>query len=298
MTEPNPCPLCDKPIADTAYVCHACAKRLARDLLRTGLRWDSIEDAIGRRLIVERAGATKRTDRHALAGPWCYGGGHDCGHPSCHQVWLSRITSRQEPPLAHEDPLLVSPEAIEAADVARNVFTTWALHVADERGIGTPADRLPTVLSWLAHQATWLAHRVEAVEAFDELADAVAVVERAIDTTSRRVYLGPCDVCQRDLYASPGKDEAECKPCALIYPVQARRDWLLEKAEDRLERGAEVCRALRNFGVDVTPARLKMWAQRGRIVARGRDTLGRPLYRVGDVIAVAHRMATGRAEAV
>lgn len=152
MTETAPggpmqyvCPRCDRPIHDTAYVCSGCSRHLAKTLLRLALRWDALEDAIGRRLIVDHPpGKSRERERRTYSGPWCWGAGMDCGHQSCAFIWRSVVTSREEGPLAHEDPGLISPAASEAAWAAENAVTTWARHVSEERGIPIPVDPEPT----------------------------------------------------------------------------------------------------------------------------------------------------------
>ena len=139
------CPRCDRPIHDTAYVCSHCARYLAKMLLRTALRWDAIEDAIGRRLIVDHPPSKprERQARHVYSGPWCWGG-NECEHQSCAYVWRSVITRRAEDPIGREEPGIISPDASHSAWAARNVFTTWARHVCEERGILLPVDPEPT----------------------------------------------------------------------------------------------------------------------------------------------------------
>jgi hypothetical protein len=284
----NPCPLCGKPIADTAYVCHHCGALLALAILRTALLWESLEDAIGRRLRVDHpSAAPKLVERTPHAGPWCYGAHHGCQHESCRTVWYSR--DRTEPPLPHEDSGTLSIEASEAGWAAHNTITTWARHIIETRGLDTP--RTPQgACNLLARNAAWLAHRPEAGEAFDELTAAAYVVRATVDTHAARIFLGPCDQCRRDLYAQVGKAEVECKPCMLIYPVQARRELLLTQAEDRLERAVTIAAMLTTYGEPINASRIRQWAKRGRIEQRGSDWSGHPLYRIGDALHLMRAM--------
>jgi hypothetical protein len=100
-------------------------------------------------------------------------------------------------------PLGYRPMAAEVADVlgltlasaARDLALTGRAPRAD-----VPTD--PTLLAgWLLDQREAL--RWEHVIA-DEVRYAVGVTRRAIDRPPERVYLGPCDRCTHDLYASPG----------------------------------------------------------------------------------------------
>jgi len=143
---------------------------------------------------------------------------------------------------------------------------------------------IPTTLAFLAAHAEWMMHRPEAEDIYGELTYATGLIAQVIDVHASQSYAGPCDVCKRDMYATVGAEEVECKPCALVYDMKDRREWLLKAAEDRLERAADISRAVAGFGYDVTRLRIGKWAQRGQIVAHSRDEAGRPLYRVGDVI--------------
>ena len=128
-----------------------------------------------------------------------------------------------------------------------------------------------------------LAHREDGLEAFDELAYAAALVERAVDIPGARVYAGPCDVCGKDLYAEPGAAHVSCRPCGIQLDMEIRRGWLLKTAEDRLEGAATCARVLTGFGERVTPELIRQWAKRKVITPRVMDPNGQPLYRVGDV---------------
>lgn len=99
--------------------------------------------------------------------------------------------------------------AADVRDGVRNVVTTWARMVLDERlalpieqriltGIrdlpgGPPADT-PGLLRWLAGQCEWLRHQAYGAEALDELDDAAGMVAPAVDRPAMRtrVAVGPC----------------------------------------------------------------------------------------------------------
>jgi hypothetical protein len=145
---------------------------------------------------------------------------------------------------------------------------------------------VPAALLYLATRTHWLAHHQAAEEAFDELEHVVGLIETTIDIPVAGTYAGPCNVCRADMYAKPDAQTVECRPCNLTYDMAARREWLLSSAEDRLERSTDVARALVAYGRSITRKRIDVWASRGQLPAKGKDASGRPLYRVGDVIAL------------
>lgn len=287
MSDDKPqCPACGRDIADTAYVCHACARHLAKRLLRVARIWPAIEDACGRLSRRTVAGA-QRKPLPPIAGPSC----QECGHTSCHQASLTQDLAElrahrdatAEHRLAHEDPGPIDPAAIEAKDVAESTIATWARHVCETRNITPPAG-IRAALVFLARQADWLMHRREAEEALDEITAACQKAESVVDNIGVDLaFCGPCDVCGRDLFASAGASEAYCRPCDLLYPLDARRALLVEQVDSQLMPAAEMAAALTSTGSPVSRALIQNWADRGRLIPRGHDVLGHRLYAVRDV---------------
>ena len=139
-------------------------------------------------------------------------------------------------------------------------------------------------LRYIADNTSWLAHHPDADQAFDELEHIAALVDSAIDTTPPKMYAGPCDVCRKDMYADPEAGVVECKVCQLVYPMEGRRDHLLSLVADQLDTASNISAAIADLGENVTPEVIRKWAQRGRLIAKGRDHRGHPTYRVGDVL--------------
>lgn len=140
----QPCPRCGKPIADTGYVCHACTREI-RDMLRwTAEQLDDgeLDTTIGRQTRTNLGViAPKPVDRAIYAGPWCYGGGHDCGHYSCRLIWFSIVTHRIEDPLPHEDAGVLNAEASETGWIVQHTARAWADFIHSERGSLIPVER-------------------------------------------------------------------------------------------------------------------------------------------------------------
>jgi hypothetical protein len=141
-----------------------------------------------------------------------------------------------------------------------------------------------TPLLYLADHTEWLAHHRDAEAAFDELEHICALVDTMIDSRPASIYAGPCDVCRRDMYAKQDADVAECKLCNITFPMAERREKLLESVADQLETAANISAAVTDLGEPVTPEVIRKWAERGRLIPKGKDHRGRPMYRVGDVL--------------
>lgn len=188
--------------------------------------------------------------------------------------------------------------------LVREAAVTWKHAVAQRcpRGScstcwpGEPSGPLVDALRFVARHADWLMHRPEAEQAYDELTAVVEGARRTIDTRGGQQYAGPCDVCERDMYAATGAAVVECKPCGVSHDMADRREWLLSAAEDRLATAAELARAVSGLGQPVTAATIRQWASRGRLAAHGMDGT-RPRYRVGDVTQLVRESAQRRADA-
>jgi hypothetical protein len=196
-----------------------------------------------------------------------------------------------------ERPLPIRLHAMEARRDLNTTLASWAMHIAGRleglEGDGWTELRLAAFL--LDNLNTILTDPAAGMIA-DEIGYARNMAQRAIDKPEPRVYAGPCEVCEMDMYARPSAAEVACKnpDCGAIYPIEARRRWLLGKAEDQLLTAIGLSRALPGLlGQPLTADMVKGYARRGRLAQhpplpkRPRD----PLYRVGDVIDLLNEIA-------
>lgn len=217
-----------------------------------------------------------------------------------------------------ETPLAFGFEAGDATWAAANTLTTWARHCAETRGIELPKVRVRTLAClhttcravrlhralgptcsrkdpsehpmavaalWLVGQLDWLRHRQEAAEAWDELDYAARLIVRTVDNRPDRWYAGPCgeDGCTHELEPIAGAKVIRCPACGAEHDAKARREWLLDQAEDQLAGAAWLAVTLTRLGRPVTAAVIRKWGERGRLLAHGHDAAGRSLYRLGEV---------------
>lgn len=136
----------------------------------------------------------------------------------------------------------------------------------------------------------WLLTRLDGAAARPWAADLmqlVAVIESCeliIDRPEEKTYAGPCEECTTDLYVQHGLGSVQCEGCGKTYDVQQRRDWLLDVVYDRLASTVEIARALSSLELPITADLISQWRHRKRLLPKGYDKRGAPLYRVGDVI--------------
>jgi hypothetical protein len=227
----NPCAVewCDRPVGD-GHVCQRCCDRLSVALGDVGALWVELD------LVLTRQ--ARYSDPEGRGG---------------------------------DKALPFNPTASELGWVLRNTLGTWCRLIAEERGRILPTTDTPAaVAGWLLHHTGWLRHHRAGAEAVEEITSAVDQIRKAIDRPPGRWFAGPCDECERDLYALDGAASVHCRDCDLIYDVGARREWLLEQANDQLATAAELARAVSWLGTEpLTAERVRKWAERKRIVAKG-----------------------------
>jgi hypothetical protein len=180
----NPCPVCGQPLADTAYVCHVCARTLTRRLLTAAVEWPDLETTLARQDAVQSRPGSAPGDPVAYQGPYCRPW---CEHESCRRAVDTQASAtiaavlrvNGGDPLPHEGALPFSYAAAEAVAVAANTFGVWAHMVSSTRGssrptpVVSPARRPP----------------IEA-EPGDEQVDELERARRR----RRRTYCGCCDL--------------------------------------------------------------------------------------------------------
>ena len=209
---------------------------------------------------------------------------------------LDRVNAEQPGVRASgEAPLPLRIGPMEARRDLTETLRIWVWHVAVRSGVRITK-------TWLNPEnlAGWLTTRIEHVDSdplagtlSDEIGSAVVRGWRTVDKPSERRYAGPCDSCEMDLYAHPHADEITCD-CGATYRVDARRDWLLDQAEDHLLTATEMSRALPGLlPLDpkgrqpvLTAAMIRGWAHRGRLTQHPPHPSQplAPTYRVGDVL--------------
>lgn len=275
---------CNRPVDGQAYACTGCADRAARDLAQIADLADAAHDV-----------ATGQTRR----GPAVHGSGDS-------------------------DRLPIRLAVMARLDSATTAVTTWARHVASERGIHPPSaavgdsagsgawDRvarsgrddlsgpLEVAARWLSSHLEWCRHRREWPELARDLSAAARLVRAIVDRPADRQLVGACE-CEVTLYARPHATVVECPECHRSWDVKASRDALIKNLDDRLLTAAEIAvlALIENPDRNRQHVRrcINVWAGRGAvrgIAQRGQTTDGQPLYQVREVLA---RIAQAEARA-
>lgn len=94
--------------------------------------------------------------------------------------------------------------------------------------------------------------------------------------------------CPEELYLREGASVLRCPTCGTEHDAEARRAYLLGVAEDVLVTTTEACRAVSVYGSgNLSESTVRSWRMRHRLLERGHDADGRPLFRLGDITDLA-----------
>lgn len=249
---------CGKPTRDQAFVCDHCLDQLNQALAETPwLNRELNTTLTGQTGVDYRRGGGSRTAEHRL-------------------------------------PIHLA--ASQAQSHLRATLVAWTRFCHDENvrhqspNSDLPADTVPAMSRYLMWRVDGLGLLDIGPDAVDEITKAVRDGKRVVDRPADKWYVGPCEACGSGMYATPGTATIKCRAplgedfCGHLHDVASRRAALLVEAEDRLASAHNVARAVSWLGATpLTAARVRKWAERDRIFAKGHD--GRsPLYRIGDAI--------------
>jgi len=300
------CVVCERPVPDTAYACPSCALRLAQTLREASGHAEDAEAVLARQtrygsgsrggssdsLPVDLTASTRYAAISLTVGGWMRVLIEE-GYAPEPDAWR---------PLAGA----LCPPARPGDEPRRGNRCTHGSCIAI-RDQGAPS-ALAQALTWLSAHCGQLRKHPAAREAFAELHDACAQLERLVDRPADKVLVGVCD-CGKVLYAALGRTAIRCPdPCGATWNVSDGLDILRKHLDGRLFTAAEAAPlAVRLTGADRSTEQVRKlinaWSARGLIERRGEvivqldgyDEDGLPktrtdgLYRFGDV---ADRLAT------
>lgn len=242
---------CTTEIPDEVYVCDKCLSELDYLLDQFPTLWTELETTLTKQSVFSASGGRKGS----------------------------------------ETPLMFHISASDIAHRINNTLATWARVVMHDYAcpISQPDKVDGALAEWMRDQLPWIARQRFGAEAVQQISDEVRVIFQVIDVPAPQRYLGLCD-CGTALYVTQGATYLPCPNCTLLHDVEAKQNAALLDAEDRLERASVLSRAVTMLGECVTQVHISRWVARGRLLAKGHDREGKPLYRLGDVRALAQEM--------
>lgn len=275
------CVRCGRPMAEQAYADQRCADRAAAQL-------------------AEIADMTQAARDIATGQASHSGGSGGSGKPGSRLPFDLGATAR--------------------LDAVQNELTTWARHVAEERGAHfvsaafeghRVADPIVEAASWLERNLEWLRHRQEIDSFMVDVEVCARVVRGLARGPTEQKYLGPCgaveqiDVttfghqpgsqtmdgptCEGDVYGRVGAKTGACRTCGAEVAQDERRAWLDDVRRDWLFTAKDIADA---YQLNVKT--IRSWHNRGQLAAHGYDPDGSPLHKIGEVLDLAAADAARR----
>ena len=252
------CTTCEKPTPDGVTLCHDDTARLEQDLAELDSVWEDLQTTVA------------RLDRGAAS----VGGGGGGG---------------SRPP--------VNLDALDKAQQLRVVLTGWAQLLPGLRPTGEP----PAVASWLLSRVREIRKQDWAGDLQTELRDALNACRLATDRAAERIRLGPCAdgaagfPCQGTMTAIKGASTGRCRTCGATCDVREWQQWMIREAWAASGALPVILRALKEYGLRITPKDAENWAARGKLLACLHED-GSKTYQARQVHRVATEMHQKRAE--
>ncbi|TSI11958.1 hypothetical protein [Brevibacterium aurantiacum] len=186
-----------------------------------------------------------------------------------------------------EPKLPISETVLEAGDVLRSVLVSWARTTMEERHVPPPAeDTIPALVAYLIYHSEWLGRHPAGDEAEDEIADAVANLERLTDNSGTTIFAGHCPECGQAVYAKDGRTAATCtarnehdESCSTIVDVEAGRLELLTRATDMHASAVDIAAIL-----PVPASTIRQWGRRGHLGGYCDTTTKETRWHIGSVL--------------
>lgn len=245
---------CGKATRDEAYVCDPCGDDLGKAL--GDVPWLDVELEV---TITRQKGAT-------------YDGSNTAGAETPTPVHWAAAEVRQ-----HLHGLLVSWIRMCAEEGVRST---------DHRP-GLPEDNLTAMARWLLWRVDGLQLHEAGSDAVDEITSAVAHCHRLIDRPPERRYIGPCRVCERDMYALTLGTNVTCDGCGATFSVEALRQWMNAQIAGRLVTAHEGAMLLSRFGLETKQGTIDKWRERKRLAEHSHNAKGHRLYLWDELLTLA-----------
>lgn len=200
-----------------------------------------------------------------------------------------------------------------AGDLLRQLHNTlggWVRVLCEDNALLVDvANRIADLARWLGEHEREIRRHEAAGELWAEVHE---LTERAryavLPRGGSRAYLGVCsaplnedddepELCDEDLYAPEGRSTVKCPKCWVTHQVAERRAVMLTAMRGEKLTAAECTRAFAGYrGVELTLARIGMWARRRRIYQHPpREGERSPRYRVAVVRLLIDRAVDAQA---
>lgn len=188
-----------------------------------------------------------------------------------------------------EKRLPINPAVAEHRHQIQHDLVWWSIYVADERGIGQPADGRPaTTAAYLLTHVEWIAARRECAEELPPVLRSLAGRAGGLIDPARKMQTGErCRMLPDGVQRCAGvvtmvirDDEIWSARCDVCGPQEAA-PYMRAKVRDRWVTADRVVTYAASLGHRIGAATVRQWAHRGHIVQE--EAEGRVWYELGSV---------------
>lgn len=189
-----------------------------------------------------------------------------------------------------ERPLPIHAGVYEAKLTLETQLVGWVRDLAERHGEedNLPRDDMGSIAAWLLSRVYRIATHPAAEDIHAEITASVEKLRRFIDLPPDREFVGVCNAngCPGWLYVAAGASNVTCRECGTRHDADESWQRVMDVLEGRLMTTREIAGLATHHGIDRRRAMKLMgtWADRGRLVAAGRNRDGEPLYPFGSML--------------
>jgi hypothetical protein len=228
-------------------------------------------------------------------------------------------------------PLLCNESASRHLDNIHAMLVRWVQDLCETRGVDYPGPRMvprdfigpllegavrghakhtKSAAVWLASHTSAIACDEAAGQCFDDIRNAIVLIESVINRPLPSRFLGPCPallndnygerICNVELTACRDDSYVQCGACKTTHRVDDLHDQQMKTTGAMSFTLSELYRMILPVNQEYVPLRtLQHWVSRGRLVPTGYDAEGEPRFLLDDVRELRRRTpqaaATGAA---
>jgi hypothetical protein len=153
-------------------------------------------------------------------------------------------------------------------------------------------DPVRPVIGWIRENYPAFTRCAQAGQLLAAIDSATERAMTVIDHPADRVFLGRCDRlvdragrrCTAELLAEVDEPTVVCWSCRHAHDVSELQDDLMYRARDYVTHSGRLASLLTLMGIPIAASTIRGYASKRGLKTISTDRLGRPCYRVGDVM--------------
>lgn len=152
-------------------------------------------------------------------------------------------------------------------------------------------------IEWLLENLAAFTRTAHAGTYLDQIHRVLAAGLKAVDHPDETVFVGKCGhivktgrtqarVCQIELFADPKEETVKCWGCHAEHSLSERREDMMRRARDYVSHSGKLASLITLMGIPIAGSTIRTYASRRGLQTISTDRMGRPQYRVRDVLTL------------